>query len=209
MPITGENICYKYRPLIKSHLVSLLKWDVATANVLSQTRHQQSSHLFEIPAGGGCPAPNRLNWTNSFNGSSLHLSSLWSHIQGMLPVGVSDFCRRFWDDCIHTTCYFPTEKSKNEKMLKFWGFLPSILPVFSPPGQIIHINYCLPAVFLLTFQQLTLVEPVQRCERARSLPTLSSKQESDTASIRPRLAARRSIQPGENRSCRHATAPLL
>lgn len=43
----------------------------------------------------------------------------------MLPAGVSDFCRRFWDDCIHTTCYFPTEKSKNEEMLKFRFFCPA------------------------------------------------------------------------------------
>lgn len=75
--------------------------------------------------------------------------------------------------------------------------MPNILPVFSPPGQIIHINYCFPAVFLLTFQRLMLAEPVQRCGHTRSLPTLLSKQESDAASIRPRTSSTPQHSAGE------------
>lgn len=132
---------------------------------------------------------------------------------------LSDVCRGFRRDSISKKHVFPTDKSEKEAKL---NLLPPPTPVWLPDLQndkMIHINYGFPAVFLLTFQRRALVEPVERCERARSLPTLSSEQESDSASIRRGLPARHSLQVEERRGggaeerARHrtviTTAPLI
>lgn len=134
----------------------------------------------EIPAGGRRPAP---------------------HLSAPAAGGRFRCLLQGSPDCIWKNMFSAERKQCST-------FFPALRLFCPPDGQMIHINYCFPAGFFLTFQRCTLVEPVERYERTRSLPTHSSKQESDSASIRPGLPARRSIQLQE-RSRRHAAAPSL
>lgn len=150
----------------------------------------------EIAAGGRCPAPDRLS----------------GQIPVLVPLCSCRYCRAPARTCccrlfqmfaagfamitFVETCFPSRQRQKGRNAQLFFQPYVCFPPPHLPPhGQIIHINYCFPAVLLLTFQWCTLFEPVERYEHARSLPTHSSKQESDTASIRPGLPARCSIQP--------------
>lgn len=73
------------------------------------------------------------------------------------------------------------------------NFFPSLFVWFFP--LMVKLSILIIVAFLLTFPPRAFAEPVERYERARSLPTHSSKQESDAASIRPDSQHVRSIQP--------------